>query len=159
AAGDAADRDEFSRRYEPLVRTYLSVRWQVAAAHDRVSDGVHEVAIECPRPHGDCDGTAPPPRAARQVDRVDARPVHAPRSDTLRCVRPDLGVYSQRPGARTAARPARGATRRRAASPLPWAALPPRPAAARDRDGDGPRGRDRLRDPEAVEEGLPRGTV
>lgn len=52
AAGDLRAREEFARRYEPVVRSYLSTRWRVSSAHDRVSDGVQDVMIECLKPAG-----------------------------------------------------------------------------------------------------------
>lgn len=52
AAGDLGAREEFAKRYEPVVRSYLSTRWRVASGHDRVSDGVQDVMIECLKPAG-----------------------------------------------------------------------------------------------------------
>lgn len=52
ASGDLEARDRFARRYEPVVRSYLSTRWRVSERHERVSDGVQEVMLECLRPSG-----------------------------------------------------------------------------------------------------------
>lgn len=52
AAGNTEARDRFARRYEPVVRSYLSTRWRVPERHERVSDGVQEVMLECLRPFG-----------------------------------------------------------------------------------------------------------
>jgi RNA polymerase sigma-70 factor (ECF subfamily) len=46
AAGRAADREEFARRYGPVVRAYLAARWRPADAH-ALDDAVQEVFVEC----------------------------------------------------------------------------------------------------------------
>lgn len=52
AAGDHPKREEFSRRYESIVRGYLSFRWSVHKTHSSVDDGVQEVLLECLKPNG-----------------------------------------------------------------------------------------------------------
>lgn len=52
AAGDHPKREEFSRRYEAIVRSYLSFRWSVHQTHGSVEDGVQEVLLECLKPNG-----------------------------------------------------------------------------------------------------------
>jgi RNA polymerase sigma-70 factor (ECF subfamily) len=52
AAGSAADRDDFVRRYRPLIRAYLAARWQDSAYRQEVDDGVQEVFLECFRRGG-----------------------------------------------------------------------------------------------------------
>ncbi len=52
AAHEPENREEFCRRYEPIVRTYLSVRWQLPRDHERISDAAQEVFLRCFRPGG-----------------------------------------------------------------------------------------------------------
>jgi RNA polymerase sigma factor (sigma-70 family) len=47
AAGEATDRETFSRRYGPVIRAYLAARWRRAQDHDVVADATSEVFIEC----------------------------------------------------------------------------------------------------------------
>jgi RNA polymerase sigma-70 factor (ECF subfamily) len=47
AASSAADRDEFARRYGPVVRAYLAARWRSAPRPDDLDDAVQEVFVEC----------------------------------------------------------------------------------------------------------------
>jgi RNA polymerase sigma-70 factor (ECF subfamily) len=52
AAGCAADRDQFARRYGPVVRAYLAARWRNAALLAELDDAVQEVFVECFRRGG-----------------------------------------------------------------------------------------------------------
>src|SRR5438093_11308794 len=59
AAGDAADRDAFGRRYAPVVRAYLAARWRHAPLRQHLDDAVQDVFLA---------GF----RAAGALDRADA---------------------------------------------------------------------------------------
>jgi len=52
AAGRAADRDEFARRYLPVVRAYLCARWRGTRLIAEVEDAVQEVFLDCFRDEG-----------------------------------------------------------------------------------------------------------
>lgn len=52
AAGRAADRQDFARRYTPVIRAYLGARWQNSRYRQEVDDGVQEVFLECFRQGG-----------------------------------------------------------------------------------------------------------
>lgn len=52
AKGDAVAREEFARRYQPVIRAYLSARWRNGAARDSMEDAVQEVFLDCFREHG-----------------------------------------------------------------------------------------------------------
>lgn len=52
ADGEAAERDEFARRYEPVIRAYLSIRWRRGPLIAELDDGVQEVFVECYRKGG-----------------------------------------------------------------------------------------------------------
>ncbi|MBL8896654.1 MAG: sigma-70 family RNA polymerase sigma factor [Planctomycetes bacterium] len=47
AHGASDDRSEFARRYEGLIRAYLSARWQHPLRRPDIDDGVQEVFVEC----------------------------------------------------------------------------------------------------------------
>jgi RNA polymerase sigma-70 factor (ECF subfamily) len=47
AQGDTAQRDEFVRRYEPLVRAYLLRRWGGSGLADELDDVVQEIFVDC----------------------------------------------------------------------------------------------------------------
>ncbi len=47
AAGAAAERQEFARRYGPVVRAYLAARWRDSARRQELEDAVQEVFVEC----------------------------------------------------------------------------------------------------------------
>jgi RNA polymerase sigma-70 factor (ECF subfamily) len=47
AAGSAGDRDEFVRRYGPVVRAYLAARWRTSPCLPDLDDAVQEVFVEC----------------------------------------------------------------------------------------------------------------
>jgi RNA polymerase sigma-70 factor (ECF subfamily) len=52
AAGGPAEREEFARRYAPVVRAYLAARWRAASYQNEIDDAVQEVFVECFKPDG-----------------------------------------------------------------------------------------------------------
>jgi RNA polymerase sigma-70 factor (ECF subfamily) len=52
AAGNDADREEFVKRYSPVVRDYLAARWKSPSWRTLVDDGVQDVFVECFRSGG-----------------------------------------------------------------------------------------------------------
>jgi RNA polymerase sigma-70 factor (ECF subfamily) len=52
AAGAAADRDVFVRRYDHVIRRYLAARWQHSSYRQDIDDAVQEVFLECFRQGG-----------------------------------------------------------------------------------------------------------
>jgi RNA polymerase sigma-70 factor (ECF subfamily) len=52
AAGSAADREDFVRRYTPIIRAYIAARWENASHRQELEDGVQEVFLECFRQGG-----------------------------------------------------------------------------------------------------------
>ena len=55
ADGDPRDRDDFARRYEPVVRAYLGARWRSSDRLRLLDDAVQEVFVECFRRGGALD--------------------------------------------------------------------------------------------------------
>jgi RNA polymerase sigma-70 factor (ECF subfamily) len=51
AGGDAAAREQFARRYQPVARTYFAARWQGHPQHT-VDDAVQDAFVECFKPGG-----------------------------------------------------------------------------------------------------------
>jgi RNA polymerase sigma-70 factor (ECF subfamily) len=47
AAGTADGRDEFARRYGPVVRLALAARWRASPCLQELDDAVQEVFVEC----------------------------------------------------------------------------------------------------------------
>jgi RNA polymerase sigma-70 factor (ECF subfamily) len=47
AAGAAGERQEFARRYGPVVRAYLAARWRSSPCLQDLEDAVQEVFVEC----------------------------------------------------------------------------------------------------------------
>lgn len=47
AAADKEQREEFARRYSPIVRDYLTVRWAGSTLAERCEDAEHDVFVEC----------------------------------------------------------------------------------------------------------------
>ena len=47
-----AEREEFTRRYLPVVRSYLAARWRHGPMQGDVDDGVQEVFVACFKEHG-----------------------------------------------------------------------------------------------------------
>ena len=52
AAGSRTDRDEFARRYGPVVRDYLAARWRNPLLRVHLDDAVQEFFVECFRKGG-----------------------------------------------------------------------------------------------------------
>jgi RNA polymerase sigma factor (sigma-70 family) len=47
AAGSPTDREEFARRYGPVVRAYLAARWRSSPYVGEIDDVCQEVFVEC----------------------------------------------------------------------------------------------------------------
>jgi len=47
AAGNLADRDEFARRYAPVIQAYVAARWRLPVQDERVTEAVQEVFLQC----------------------------------------------------------------------------------------------------------------
>jgi RNA polymerase sigma-70 factor (ECF subfamily) len=47
AAGNPAEREEFARRYGPVIRSYLTSRWRSTSCLGDLNDAVQEVFVEC----------------------------------------------------------------------------------------------------------------
>jgi RNA polymerase sigma-70 factor (ECF subfamily) len=52
AAGNREDREQFARRYESVVRAYLSARWRNGPCLTNLDDAAQEVFVECLKPGG-----------------------------------------------------------------------------------------------------------
>jgi RNA polymerase sigma factor (sigma-70 family) len=52
ARGDPRDRDDFARRYEPVIRAYLAARWKSSDRRQALDDAVQDVFLECFREGG-----------------------------------------------------------------------------------------------------------
>lgn len=52
AAGDVDERDLFARRYEPLIRAYLSARWKGSPLAQEISDACQDFFVDCFRDGG-----------------------------------------------------------------------------------------------------------
>jgi RNA polymerase sigma factor (sigma-70 family) len=52
ARGDPSLQDEFCRRYEIVIRAYLSARWRIGAEREEIADGTQEVFLQCFRADG-----------------------------------------------------------------------------------------------------------
>ena len=52
ASGDAVSIDAFARVYEPVIRSFLRMRWQQSARQTDIEDAVQDVFLECLRPGG-----------------------------------------------------------------------------------------------------------
>jgi RNA polymerase sigma-70 factor (ECF subfamily) len=52
AAGNDRDREEFARRYAPVVRAYLGNRWGSSPYLGEIDDALQEVFVECFKPDG-----------------------------------------------------------------------------------------------------------
>jgi RNA polymerase sigma-70 factor (ECF subfamily) len=52
AGGSAQPREEFARRYAPVLRAYLSARWRGSRLLQDLDDAVQDVFVECLRPGG-----------------------------------------------------------------------------------------------------------
>lgn len=52
AAGSATARAEFARRYGPLIRTQLEMRWSRQPLRQEIDEAIQEVFMECLKPNG-----------------------------------------------------------------------------------------------------------
>jgi RNA polymerase sigma factor (sigma-70 family) len=52
AAGGAAERQQFARRYDAVIRAYLAARWRGAPLLQDLDDAAQEVFVACFRPGG-----------------------------------------------------------------------------------------------------------
>jgi RNA polymerase sigma factor (sigma-70 family) len=52
AEGSAHEREEFARRYAPVLRAYLATRWRSPPFREDIDDAVQDVFVECLRPGG-----------------------------------------------------------------------------------------------------------
>jgi RNA polymerase sigma-70 factor (ECF subfamily) len=52
ARGSQEDREEFARRYAPVVRAYLGARWRSSPCLQELDDAVQEIFVECFRSGG-----------------------------------------------------------------------------------------------------------
>jgi RNA polymerase sigma factor (sigma-70 family) len=59
ARGDPRDRDDFARRYEPVIRSYLAARWRSSDRIRALDDAIQEVFVECFRGGGALDRLEP----------------------------------------------------------------------------------------------------
>jgi RNA polymerase sigma-70 factor (ECF subfamily) len=59
APGDPRARDDFARRYEPVVRAYLAARWRSSEHIRAPDDAVQEVFVECFQGGGALDRVDP----------------------------------------------------------------------------------------------------
>jgi RNA polymerase sigma factor (sigma-70 family) len=59
AQGERDARDEFARRYEPVVRSYLGARWRSSSHLQVMDDAVQDVFVECFRRGGALDRLEP----------------------------------------------------------------------------------------------------
>lgn len=64
ARGTDAAREDFARRYLPVVRAYLSERWRASYLAGEIDDAIQDVFIECFREDGAL-GRADPSRGFR----------------------------------------------------------------------------------------------
>jgi RNA polymerase sigma-70 factor (ECF subfamily) len=59
AAGAAPEREDFARRYAPVVRAYFAARWRGSPLLQDLDDAVQDVFVECLRPGGALDRLDP----------------------------------------------------------------------------------------------------
>ncbi len=59
AAGAPRERDDFARRYAPVLRAYLAARWRGSPLRQDLDDAVQDVFVECLRPGGALDRIDP----------------------------------------------------------------------------------------------------
>jgi RNA polymerase sigma-70 factor (ECF subfamily) len=62
AAGRAADREEFARRYETVIRAYLGARWRGTPLTAELDDVVQETFLDCFKEQGALTRAAPEAR-------------------------------------------------------------------------------------------------
>ncbi len=59
AAAVPADREEFGRRYGPVIAGYFAARWRLPVGHERVDDARQEVLLRCFSPGGPLERVDP----------------------------------------------------------------------------------------------------
>jgi RNA polymerase sigma-70 factor (ECF subfamily) len=59
AGGAAREREDFARRYAPVLRAYLAARWRGSPLLHELDDAVQDVFVECLRPGGALDRLDP----------------------------------------------------------------------------------------------------
>jgi RNA polymerase sigma-70 factor (ECF subfamily) len=59
ACGVASEREDFARRYAPVLRAYLAARWRGSRLLQDLDDAVQDVFVECLRPGGALDRLDP----------------------------------------------------------------------------------------------------
>jgi DNA-directed RNA polymerase specialized sigma24 family protein len=59
AGGAPREREEFARRYVPVLRAYLAARWRGSPLFQDLDDAVQDVFVECLRPRGALDHLDP----------------------------------------------------------------------------------------------------
>jgi RNA polymerase sigma-70 factor (ECF subfamily) len=59
AGGAAREREDFARRYAPVLRAYLAARWRGSPLRQDLDDAVQDVFVECLRPGGALDRLDP----------------------------------------------------------------------------------------------------
>jgi RNA polymerase sigma-70 factor (ECF subfamily) len=64
AAGIRRDREEFARRYSPVIRAYLGARWRETPLTAEIEDTTQEVFLDCFRDGGALVRAEPGPRRA-----------------------------------------------------------------------------------------------
>jgi len=52
AEGSGPERDEFARRYSPVIRAYLGARWRHTPLFPEIDDAAQDVFVECFRENG-----------------------------------------------------------------------------------------------------------
>jgi len=52
AEGSGPARDEFARRYSPVIRAYLGARWRYSRLITEIADAAQDVFVECFRENG-----------------------------------------------------------------------------------------------------------
>ena len=65
AAGQSAEREEFTKRYLPPVRAYLATRWRASPLASEMDDAVQEVFVACFREGGVLARARPEPGGFR----------------------------------------------------------------------------------------------
>jgi len=96
AAGDEAAREEFGRRYLPVVRAYLHARWSGRLAADELEDATQDVFLAFLREEGVLENLRPGRQEAfrpllyavvrnmaLRIEHARARKLDAPRSESF----------------------------------------------------------------------------
>lgn len=96
AAGDSAAREEFGRRYLPVVRAYLHARWSGRLAADELEDATQDVFVALLREEGVLENLRPGREVAfrpllygvvrniaRRIEHARARKLDGPGSESF----------------------------------------------------------------------------